>query len=103
MWVACAIASPQGAITLPDGKLIPPTAIPQPCGISFAGSNLRKQPISQICEYSGTALNPALQLCVFDARTFGDVVTLNVDVESSLTLPNTTSIYLDNIVHENFY
>ena len=75
---------------------------PQPCQILFSGIDSKKAAISQTCSYSGTVKNPAMQECTF-GPTFGDVVTLNVTVDESLTVPTTTVLLIDNFNHTNYY
>ena len=48
-------------------------------------------------------MNPILQQCIFDPNAFKDVVTVIVDVASSLTTPDATSVYMDNVNHTNYY
>ncbi|KAL8821907.1 MAG: hypothetical protein Q9223_000137 [Gallowayella weberi] len=102
LYVACSISS---LANLPPvaGNSPPPVTIPQPCQVQFTGVNSRGKAISQRCPYSGTSLNPDLQPCSFDGDDFADVITLHVDVADALTLPNTTSVYLDDITHTNYY
>ena len=43
-----------------------------------------------------------MQLCYF-SEAFWDVVTVTIAVLNSATLPDTTTLVLDNIVHTNYY
>ena len=100
-FLGCAVIS-----TVP-GTGLPPIQAAQPCQILFSGVNSKKAPISQTCSFSATAKKPdgsvALEECKFDQTRFGDVVTLNVTVATSLTVPTTTVALIDNFNHTNYY
>ncbi|CAL8580570.1 hypothetical protein XPA_010443 [Xanthoria parietina] len=101
-FIACSIS---GTSVVPPvgGISLPPPTIPQPCEIKFTATTAKGKVASQTCSYSGTSLDPALQSCFFDQTKFADVVTVVVDLESALTLTETTTVQMDDVAHTNYY
>lgn len=70
--------------------------VPQPCNILFNGTTTSGQSVSEICPYAGTLTDPALVQCKF--TKLNSLKEVTVSVISSITLPDTTVEYLDNVV-----
>ena len=85
-----------------NGPIVP---VGQPCNILFSGYNSKNQHVSQSCSFSDLPVSATaipLQQCVFGPE-FGDVVAVNQTVKNVLLLPETTTIYIDDVVHTNYY
>ncbi|KAL8848563.1 MAG: hypothetical protein Q9221_006396 [Calogaya cf. arnoldii] len=104
-FIACVASSNTVADALPPvGGIKPPSVgVPEPCEMKFTAITTKGTTESQTCSFSGTSLNPYYRPCFFDQTKFSDVVTVVVTLESSLTLPETTTRSLDDVAHTNNY
>lgn len=102
-YVSCVVSSTGtlGAAGVPA----PVVPLGEPCTVLFSGYNFKKQPISQRCSFSDTPVDPLKvgpQKCVFGSQ-FADAVVVILSVENALALPNTTTVYVDDVVHTNYH
>ncbi|KAL8783925.1 MAG: hypothetical protein Q9213_004255 [Squamulea squamosa] len=98
-FVGCGIP---GAGIVPGAPAPPVAALPQPCRLLFSVVKANGQTASQTCSYAGLLLSPGMEECFF-SEAFADAVTVNVEIDSVATLPLTTVVVLDNVVHTNNY
>ena len=76
--------------------------VPQACKLRFTGTTTQGKQVSKVCDYGGTITNPTLAYCSF-GLDFAAVTTVVVTVDSSLTVPDATVQYQDDVQHRNYY
>ena len=105
IFLGCAINTSPGNQLPVKVSTAPSAPLPQACGVTFKGVNLKtNMAVEQTCQYSGSELNPGLQECIFDEEKFGGgVQTLVLSVESAFLMKESASVYLDDLVHVDFF
>ena len=74
------------------------TGVPQFCNVTFTGTKASGKPVQALCEYKGTLLKPALELCTFPA-TFTGLTKVLFDPKA-LEGP---VVYIDDVSYTVYY
>lgn len=97
LYVGCAIPSTGSVQGLPG------IGAPQPCRLKFIGITTDGNEVTNICSYSPISnLDTTVEECDFGPE-FDNVVTVEVVVDQSLTIPITTLGFIDDVLHTNYY
>ncbi|KAL8743653.1 MAG: hypothetical protein Q9190_004011 [Brigantiaea leucoxantha] len=70
--------------------------VPEPCTLGFVGHTATSsKTVTGSCKFTGSELNPDLQLCILPS-TFTGLKSVHVNVTVSLSTPATTTFILDD-------
>ena len=100
--IGCATAS-TGSVFVGGDPTLPTVIVPQTCTLLFEGRSSKGKDVDQTCSYGGLGpVNGKLAQCVL-GPDFGDLVAVNITVQSSFTAKEAIIVAIEDVIHTNYY